>query len=236
MSYQINVKDSLTKEISTEFLRGVYSYMFAALAISGIVAYMAGTEEFYKQWFLAETGGASGLFYAVIFAPMILGFVIQGAYNRLSLGALMFLFVIYSSLMGLSLSIIFLAYSQASIAITFFVSAGAFGAMAILGYTTKTDLTKFGSLMYQLFIGLLLASLVNFFFKSEWMDFVISIVGVFVFTGLTAYYTQTFKRISEDHRLSTMERSKLTVVGGLMLYILFINLFLSLLRILGSRE
>jgi FtsH-binding integral membrane protein len=123
-----------------------------------------------------------------------------------------------------------------SIVSTFFVSAGAFAGMAILGYTTKTDLTKFGSLLYMVFIGIFIAGIVNIFMKSEMMDFVISVIGVFVFTGLTAYYMQQLKNMSQDSDLSALDRNKLSLVGGLMLYILFINLFLSLLRIMGSRE
>lgn len=236
MSYQVHERNDFTKEISSEFLKSVYGYMFSALAISGIIAYFAGTPAFFKEWFVSASGGISPMFYIVAFAPVALGWFIQGAYNRLSLGALMFLFVVYSALMGLSLSVVFLAYSEATIASTFFISAGAFGGMAILGYTTKTDLTKFGSLMYMLFFGIIIAWIVNIFMHSGKLSFLIGVLGVFVFTGLTAYYMQQFKKISQDANISALERSKLTIVGGLMLYILFINLFLSLLRILGSRE
>jgi FtsH-binding integral membrane protein len=158
------------------------------------------------------------------------------AYQRLSLAVLMALFIAYSALMGLSLGSIFLVYAMPSIVSTFFVSAGAFAGMAILGYTTKTDLTKFGSLLYMVFIGIFIAGIVNIFMQSELMDFVISVIGVFVFTGLTAYYMQQLKNMSQDSDLSALDRNKLSLVGGLMLYILFINLFLSLLRIMGSRE
>ena len=119
---------------------------------------------------------------------------------------------------------------------TFFVAAGAFAGMAILGYTTKTDLTKFGSLMYMLFIGIFIAGIVNIWLQSDMMSFVISVIGVFVFTGLTAYYMQQLKGVSQDTNLDGIERSKLALVGGLQLYILFINLFMVLLRLLGSRD
>ena len=108
--------------------------------------------------------------------------------------------------------------------------------MAILGYTTKTDLTKFGSLLYMVFIGMIIATIVNIFMKSDTMDFVVSVLGVFVFTGLTAYQMQQLKHISNDPNLQGVERNKLALIGGLMLYILFINLFLSLLRLLGNRD
>jgi len=154
----------------------------------------------------------------------------------LSMPVLLLLFALYSALMGLSLSTIFIRYDIASITSTFLVTAGAFAGMAILGYTTKTDLTKFGSLLYMVFIGMFIATIVNIFMKSDTMDFVVSVLGVFVFTGLTAYQMQQLKHISNDPNLEGVQRNKLALIGGLMLYILFINLFLSLLRLLGNRE
>jgi FtsH-binding integral membrane protein len=227
--------DANAKTMSSEFFRNVYSYMFAALGISGAIAYMCGTPEFVMKYFITN-GGLSGLFYLVVFAPVGLGLLIQMAYNRLSLPVLLLLFGGYSALMGLSLSTIFLVYDIASIYTTFLVTAGAFAGMAILGYTTKTDLTKFGSLLYMVFIGMFIATIVNIFMKSDTMDFVVSVLGVFVFTGLTAYQMQQLKHISNDPNLEGVERNKLALIGGLMLYILFINLFLSLLRLLGNRD
>jgi hypothetical protein len=209
--------------------------MFAALGISGAIAYLCGTPEFVMKYFITN-GGISGLFYLVVFAPVGLGLLIQMAYNRLSLPVLLLLFGVYSALMGLSLSTIFLVYDIASIYTTFLVTAGAFAGMAILGYTTKTDLTKFGSLLYMVFIGMFIATIVNIFMKSDTMDFVVSVLGVFVFTGLTAYQMQQLKHISNDPTLEGVQRNKLALIGGLMLYILFINLFLSLLRLLGNRD
>ena len=226
---------SSAKTMSSEFFRNVYTYMFVALAISGSIAYLCGTPEFVVKYFVTESGKISTLFYLVAFAPVGLGLLIQMAYNKLSLSTLFLLFGLYAVLMGLSLSTIFLVYSIGSIFSTFLVSAGAFAGMAILGYTTKTDLTKFGSLLYMVFIGIFIAGIVNMFMKSEAMDFIISIIGVFVFTGLTAYQMQQLKHISEEPGLQGVERNKLALIGGLMLYILFINLFLSLLRLLGNR-
>jgi FtsH-binding integral membrane protein len=138
--------------------------------------------------------------------------------------------------MGLSLSSIFVVYNMGAIASTFFVAAGAFAGMAILGYTTKTDLTKFGSLLYMVFIGMFIAGIVNIFIGSDSMGFIIACLGVFVFTGLTAYQMQQLKEVSQQPYLSEEDRNKLSLIGGLQLYILFVNLFLSLLRILGSRD
>ena len=241
MNDLFNTSGSYSQEITKEFFKKVYTYMFGALAISGIIAYMAGTEEFFLKY-MVEVDYVNGtvtrtpLFWIATFAPLGLGLLIQMAYRRLSMGVLMLAFLAYSVLMGLSLSGIMLVYSGASIAITFFVSAGAFGAMAVLGYTTSTDLTKFGSLMYMLFMGIFISSIVNIWMGSEMLDFVISIVGVFVFTGLTAYFMQQLKNTAQNDMLEGVEREKLALVGGLVLYILFINLFMSLLRLMGSNE
>ncbi len=229
--------EGYSKEISRDFFKSVYSYMFGALAISGMVAYMAGTQEVFEAYFLnAEGTGLSPVFYIVAFAPLGLGLLIQMAYQRLSFGFLLLLFMLYSVLMGLSLSVVLLAYSGQQVALTFFITAGAFGGMAILGYTTKTDLTKMGSLLYMAFIGIFIAGIANIWIGSGALDFAISIIGVFVFTGLTAYYMQKLKTMSQDQSLSGMDRNKLAIVGGLILYILFINLFLSLLRLTGGGD
>jgi uncharacterized protein len=227
------------KAMTSEFFVNVYTYMFIALGISGSIAYLCGTPEFIGKYFISMSNGVpsiSPLFYVVAFAPVGLGLLIQMAYNRLSLPLLLILFGIYAALMGLSLSTIFIVYDIGSIFTTFIVTAGSFAAMAILGYTTKTDLTKFGSLLYMVFIGIFIAGIVNMFMKSDAMSFWISVLGVFVFTGLTAYQMQQLKYIGEDPNLGQLEKRKLSLIGGLMLYILFINLFLSLLRLLGNRE
>lgn len=226
-----------SKSITRDFFKNVYAYMFAALAISGIVAYYAGTPEVFVKYFVKPDGsGMTPSFWIVAFAPMGLGLLIQMAYQRLSMIVLLILFFAFSALMGLSLSSVMLMYSGSDIALTFFVTAGAFGGMAILGYTTKTDLTKFGSLMYMGFIGIFIAGIANIFFQSDMMSLIIAIIGVFVFTGLTAYYMQSLKGIAQNQAMSEMDRAKLSLVGGLQLYILFINLFLSLLRIMGGRD
>jgi FtsH-binding integral membrane protein len=212
--------------------------MFGALGISGILAYMVGTNELmFAQLFLNAAGtGLSPVFWIIAFAPVGIGLLIQWAYERLSMGFLLALFIVYSGLMGLSLSSIFMVYNMGAIASTFFVAAGAFAGMAILGYTTKMDLTKFGSLLYMVFIGMFIAGIVNIFIGSDTMGFVIACLGVFVFTGLTAYQMQQLKEVSIQPGLSEEDRNKLSLIGGLQLYILFVNLFLSLLRILGSRD
>lgn len=211
--------------------------MFAALAISGLIAFRVGNDpELFISYFISATGGFNPLFYVVMFAPIGLTFVIQWGYNKLSMLSLTLLFVLYSGLMGLMLSSIFLVYDIQSIANTFFVTAGAFGGMAILGYTTNTDLSKFGSLLYMVFIGMFIASIVNIFIGSDSMGFIIACLGVFVFTGLTAYHMQELKKLAQNAQLNDEQKNKMALIGGLTLYILFINLFLSLLRIMGGRD
>lgn len=229
-------QETYTQEAMRVFFRNVYSYMFGALAISGIIAYMAGTPEFFQRYFVSTDGGLSAMFFVVAFAPIGLGLLIQMAYNKLSLNFLLILFIAYAGLMGLSLSTIFLVYKISAIASTFFVSAGAFAGMAILGYTTKTDLTKFGSLMYMLFIGIFIAGIANIFINSNGLGFIISVIGVFVFTGLTAYQMQQLKMLAQMPDFSEEDRNKIALIGGLQLYILFVNLFVTLLRLLGGRD
>ena len=234
---EYNSYQSRSLEVSRVFFRNVYTYMFAALSISGILAYLVGTnEEYFVSLFVSASGGISMMFYVVMFSPLLLVFAIQMGMERMSLGTLTLLFILYSILMGLSLSTIFIVYPLASIASTFFVSAGAFAGMAFLGYITQVDLTKFGSLLYMVLIGMIIASLINFFVGSSQMDFIIACLGVFVFTGLTAYQMQQLKRMSEQPGLSGEMMQKVALIGGLQLYILFVNLFLSLLRLLGGRD
>jgi len=218
-----------------QFFAKVYAFMFGALLISGGIAYQFGTTEFFETYFVTQTG-LSPLFYVVIFAPVGLALLMQTMINRLSFSVLLILFASYSLLLGFGLSTIFLVYSIGSIVSTFFVTAGAFAGMAILGYTTKIDLTKFGSLMYMAFIGIFIAGIVNMFMHSDTLGYVISIIGVFVFTGLTAYHMQKLKETAFNTAIPEQDRNKMALIGGLTLYILFVNLFLSLLRLLGGRD
>ncbi len=230
MNTILDSDSAYSKEISRDFFKNVYGYMFGALLITGLIA-SYGSDGFFLKYFINETGGLSPMIYVLMFAPVGVALLIQMAYARLSYGVLILCFIGYSVLMGMSLSTIFLVYSGTQIATTFLITAGAFGGMAILGYTTKTDLTKMGSLLYMVFIGMFIASIVNIFIGWETLQFVISILGVFVFTGLTAYYMQKLKDVSTNQQLSNLDRSKLSLVGGLQLYILFINLFMSLLNL-----
>lgn len=220
-----------------EFFMGVYTYMFMALLVSGLVSWYLASSGLFIEWFYnQETGGLNPLFYVVMFSPLALVLLIQFKFQKFSLSALVGLFILYSVLIGASLSSIFLVYSMGDIATTFFVTSGAFAGMAILGYTTSVDLSKMGSLLYMAFIGIFLASIINFFVGSSWLGYLISIIGVFVFTGLTAWEMQKLKAIANDTQMSQENKSKLSLMGGLTLYILFINLFISLLHLLGGRD
>ncbi len=225
-----------TKEISREFFRDVYSYMFGALAISGLLASYFGTETFFNTYFKTASGGMSPLLWIVILAPLALGLIIGNAYNRLSYIVLLSLFILYSALMGIGLSVLFLNYDLSTLSSTFFITSGAFAAMAILGYTTKTDLSSMGSLLYMALSGMIIAIVVNLFMHSEMLDYLVSIIGVFVFTGLTAYHMQNLKHISTDTNIDSSTRQKIALVGGFTLYLLFINLFMTLLRLIGNRD
>jgi hypothetical protein len=159
-------------------------------------------------------------------------------FQRLSPAILTLLFITFSILMGMSLSFVLIVYTAASVFKTFAIAAGMFGIMAVLGYTTKTDLTKFGSIMMMGLIGIFIAMIVNIFLKSSTMDYIISIIGVLVFTGLTAYDVQKLKRIGAGIGIEggEMNARKLSIMGALTLYLDFINLFLFLLRFLGDRK
>ncbi|MEN9700525.1 MAG: hypothetical protein RLZZ301_1723 [Bacteroidota bacterium] len=224
---------SLSTDFARDFIKNVYLYMFAALSITGIIAFFVGTN---PAVMAAIFGGSKLVFYAVLFAPIGIAMLMAGGINRFGLGTLTLLYVAYSVLLGLSLSVIFLAYSLGTLGTTFLLTAGSFGFMAFLGYTTKTDLTKFGSLLYMLLFGVIIATLVNFFMHSEGFNYVISLVCVFIFTGLAAYEMQMIKGLAYNAQIDGTMRQKLALFAGFQLYLTFVNLFLSLLRLLGNRN
>jgi FtsH-binding integral membrane protein len=156
--------------------------------------------------------------------------------NKLSSSALIGVFLLYSVLMGMSLSFIFLRYTMGSIFSVFISSAAMFGVMALVGYTTKTDLTKMGSLLIMALIGIIIAGLVNMFLHSDGLAYIISFVAVIIFTGLTAYDVQKLKDIGAQVETGTEATAKISIMGALTLYLDFINLFLALLRLFGNRK
>lgn len=176
-------------------------------------------------------------FFGLIIAQLALVFVLSGMLQRLSGAMATSLFMLYSALTGLTLSSIFIMYTASSIASTFLVTAGMFGAMSLYGYTTKRDLSGFGNMLFMALIGIVLASLVNMWLKSDTLMWVITYIGVVLFVGLTAYDTQKLKMIGEQLSVDDKENfRKYSIVGALTLYLDFINLFLMLLRIMGNRR
>ena len=224
------------KDMAANFIANVFAWMGIALAITAFTAYyFASNENLINLLFNPETG-MTILGWVVMLAPF--GFVLAMGmgFQKFSSGTLTLLFGFFSILMGASLSFILLIYTSSSVFLTFAVTAGMFGIMSFVGYTTKTDLTKFGSLMMMGLIGIIIASVVNMFLQSGTFDYIISFIGVLVFTGLTAYDVQMLKRIGAGVQYGVETTRKLVIMGALSLYLDFINLFLFLLRFLGNRR
>jgi FtsH-binding integral membrane protein len=233
----VNQPGLATQPVTRTFFASVFMWMGIALGISAITSYVFGTDASYLQYLVDLTiGKPTGLGYFVMFAPLGLVLLMSFGVNRLSSTALIAVFLIYSVLMGMSLSFIFLMYTSASIYGVFFASAAMFGVMALLGYTTKTDLTKFGSIMIMALIGIVIAGLINMFLRSSGLSYIISFISVIVFTGLTAYDVQKIKEIGTQVENGTEAAAKMSIMGALTLYLDFINLFLALLRLFGSRR
>ena len=220
--------------VSKSFVSNVFAYMALALAISGALAYLFGTTELISS--LVTRSGMTKLGWVVMFAPFAFILAMNFGFNKMSFTTLLAVFLGYAAVMGISLSFIFLVYDLGIITKVFFITAGLFGAMAFIGYTTKTDLTKFGGILMMAVIGIVIASVVNMFMKSSQMDYIISCIGVLVFTGLTAYDVQKIKRIGAGVEFGTAEASKLALMGALNLYLDFVNLFMFLLRVFARRD
>ena len=220
--------------VSKSFVSNVFAYMALALAISGALAYLFGTTELISS--LVTRSGMTTLGWVVMFAPFAFILAMNFGFNKMSFTTLLAVFLGYAAVMGISLSFIFLVYDLGIITKVFFITAGLFGAMAFIGYTTKTDLTKFGGILMMAVIGIVIASVVNMFMKSSQMDYIISCIGVLVFTGLTAYDVQKIKRIGAGVEFGTAEASKLALMGALNLYLDFVNLFMFLLRVFARRD
>ena len=228
----------VSKESTKSFVSNVFSLMFTALIISGLSAIWFSTESM-KEIIMNNHNGVIKLTtigWIVSLSPLVLVLLIGAGFQKFSVKTLLAIFLIYSTLTGISLSTIFSVYTTSSIASTFFISSLTFGVMALTGYTTKTDLTKMGSFLYMALIGIIIASLINWFMQSEQLDYIISIIGVLVFTGLTAYDVQKIKNIGSQVEQGSKSAQKLMIMGALTLYLDFINLFLMLLRLLGNRD
>ncbi len=212
------------------YMLRVYNYMASALALTGVVAYIVANTPF-----LMNAIFGTPLMWVVMLAPLGMVFYLSARIHKMSIGGAQTAFWVFATLMGMSLASIFLIYTGTSIARVFFITAGLFGTMSLYGYTTKRDLTGMGSFLFMGLIGIILASVVNMFMNSTALEFAISVIGVLVFVGLTAYDTQKIKN-SYVEADSIDTAGKKAIMGALRLYLDFINLFLMLLRLFGNRN
>ncbi|TBO45046.1 Bax inhibitor-1/YccA family protein [Pedobacter kyonggii] len=244
--YQDNSVFVQEKSVSKKFFANVFLWMFVALSLSTVAAYLFGTNAELMQYLLninPTTGKVSmSIFgYVAMFAPLGLVLLMGFGLSRLSLPALIGVFVLYSVLTGVSLSFILLTYTSGSVVSCFAGAAGIFGIMAFMGYTTNIDLSKFGPILMVGVIGLVIASVINMFIQSEQFSLFMAFIGIAIFTALTAYDVQKIKRIGEGIEASgeqvlQIESKKMAIVAALSLYLDFLNIFLFLLRIFGSRK
>jgi FtsH-binding integral membrane protein len=228
--------EAQTGAVAKDFVSNVMTYMAGALVISGVMAWWFGSSEVLMSYLINPTGGMSILGWIVMLAPFGLVLLMGFGYKKLNSATMLSVFMLYAVLMGISLSFIFLMYTSGTIFTTFFITAATFGTMAVLGYTTSTDLTKMGSILYMALIGLIIAMVVNWFMASSVLDYLISAIGVLIFTGLTAYDMQKIKQIGMQVDARSEEGTKLALMGALNLYLDFVNLFLFMLRFLGNRD
>ncbi|MCG8372321.1 MAG: Bax inhibitor-1/YccA family protein [Balneolales bacterium] len=218
--------------IQASFIHKVYAWMCLALTVTGFIAFRtAGSEAMVN---LVYSNGM--VLWGLILVELGLVVWLSSAIQRMSSNMAIGLFLLYSALNGVTLSILLLVYTAASIASTFFITAGTFGAMSIYGYFTKRDLTSWGNLLFMALIGFLIASVVNLFLQSEGFYWILTYLGVLIFVGLTAYDTQKIKQMSLELDADSEEGRKGAIMGALALYLDFINLFILLLRIFGNRR
>jgi FtsH-binding integral membrane protein len=228
----VPLKQTQTQVRVNTFIRSVYNWMAIGLGLTGFVAYyVAGNPALQKLIF-----GNQLLFFGLIIGELALVFIISARIQKMQASTATALFILYSALNGVTLSLVFLIYTASSITSTFFICAATFVACSIYGWTTKRDLTSVGGFMTMGLIGIIIASVVNMFFRSSAMSMIISYIGVIVFVGLTAYDTQHLKTmaLTQPDGLEAAVVRKGAIMGALKLYLDFINLFLMLLRILGG--
>src|SRR5579863_1088200 len=212
-----------------QYMLLVYNYMAGGLALTGSVAYAAAAGGLYQAIF------GTALYWIVLFAPLVLVLLLSFRIDKMSLGAAQLTFWAYAALVGLSLSGLFVVYTGTSIARVFFITAATFAAMSLYGYTTRADLSRFGSFLFMGLIGVVIASLVNLFLLSTALQFAISLIGVVVFVGLTAWDTQRIKALYVGADGEVVAGNK-AIMGALTLYLDFLNLFLMLMQLLGDRR
>ncbi|MDQ6889067.1 MAG: Bax inhibitor-1/YccA family protein [Bacteroidota bacterium] len=220
------------------FIANVFLLMFIALGVSALFAWQFSINATLLSYLVSPTG-VTGLGKITIFAPLGFVLLMSFGYRRLSAPALLALFIAYAVINGISFSFILLAFTPGSVLGCFLSASAMFGVMAFMGYTTDQDLTKFGRILMMGVIGILIAMVINFFLHSSQLDYIISIIGVMVFTALTAYDVQKLKRIGEGLEytdVSAADTKKVSILGALNLYLDFINIFIFLLRLFGGRR
>lgn len=237
-TYQSVIQMDDEQTLSRKFLANVFLWMFVALGISSYFAYEFATNLDMQSYVINQTThGLTGLGFLAVLSPLAFILVINFGLSRISYPVLTVLFIAFSAIMGISLCGILLAYTATSVLSVFLTATVLFAVMAIAGYTTHTDLTRFGSLLILGVIALFIAMTVNFLLlHSEQFDYVLSFFGVAIFTGLTAYDVQKLKRIGAGIEMGDASSKKLALIGALSLYLDFVNLFLFLLRIFGRRK
>lgn len=229
-------------ELVNAFMRGVYGWMSAGLGLTAVVAFLTATTPALQQLVFTvnpETGavGISTMVFILMFAELGIVFYLGARISSMNASTATGLFMLYSALNGLTLTPILLAYTAESVAATFVCTAGMFGVMSLYGMITKKDLTGWGSLLFMGLIGIVIAMIVNIFLQSSAMAFAISVIGVIIFLGLTAYDTQKLKTMGEHMPMGDSAAIRRgTILGALTLYLDFINLFIMLLRLMGNRE
>lgn len=215
-----------------KYMTKVFGWMFAALMITAVTSVFVASSETLVSAIISNRI----VFYCLLGAEFLLVMAISNLINKINTPLTILLFIVYSIMNGLTLSVIFLVFTAGSIASTFFITAVTFGIMSAVGYFTKKDLTAFGRILMMALVGLIIASVINMFLNSDMMHWICSYAGVLIFTGLTAYDTQKIKIMGEAAIRQGEGTSKIAIIGALNLYLDFINLFLSLLNLFGDRK
>lgn len=229
--YESQTREHASTGVVSSFMNQVYAWMSVGLGVTALVAWLTAS-----NLNLLRTVLNPGTLLVLVLAELALVWVISAAINKIDATVATGLFIVYAALNGLTLSVIFLVYTAGSVAGAFVATAGMFGAMSLIGFTTRIDLTRMGGFLLMALIGLILASIVNIFVASSALYWVITYAGILVFLGLTAYDTQKLIQIAHATDGDPRMAARLAVVGSLSLYLDFINLFLFILRILGSRR
>ena len=229
---ELSAQRTMDRSVAATFMRNVYYWMAGALTITGLTAMLVANNPTWMQIIF----GNAALIWGLFIGELVLVMILSAAINRMSFSTATILFILYSIINGVTLSSIFVVYTAGSLASTFFITAGMFGALAVYGTVTKKDLSGIGRFMFMTLIGLIIASIVNIFMHSETLYWITTFVGVVVFAGLTAWDAQKIQQLALSVDGESETSQKMALLGSLTLYLDFINLFLYLLRLFGKRN